>query len=374
MASSSEEESSNSESEAVGKEVRIVSRKGGYELLSQMRKDPKLCDVTLIVEGHEFKAHRAVLAAANPYFSVMFTNGMRESQPKDSDRIYISDVDKKSFRFILDFVYSGEVVFETKDTALPLLKAADMLQLFDLVELIVEEMVPIKLELSECVDLWNHADQCNLFKLQKSALSFLEKNFGEFTLDPSLERCPRKLLFLLLNSDNVLVRTELTILDGIINWIDFDIDQRSADFQSALSRIRLARMNSRDLGDLLEAVYLSGESSRSRGESSKFRKAVLQRLHRQSQKEALMGVIGAFRSSLYLEFLSPLCRRDQIPVFFAQELKEFSSKVMKIDSSWINDPEGGLEFRFSVDPQQEINNNENLYISAFLHVRRQVTC
>ena len=37
---------------------------------NNFRIEDSLCDVTLVVEGNEFKAHRNVLAASSPYFSI----------------------------------------------------------------------------------------------------------------------------------------------------------------------------------------------------------------------------------------------------------------------------------------------------------------
>ena len=46
--------------------------------LNSLRQESSLCDVTLVVEGREFRAHRNVLAASSPYFRTMFTSDVRE--------------------------------------------------------------------------------------------------------------------------------------------------------------------------------------------------------------------------------------------------------------------------------------------------------
>ncbi|KAL0169149.1 hypothetical protein M9458_033745, partial [Cirrhinus mrigala] len=48
--------------------------------LNEQRKQDVLCDVTVLVEGREIRAHRAVLAACSQYFSLLL-RGQTEHEP-----------------------------------------------------------------------------------------------------------------------------------------------------------------------------------------------------------------------------------------------------------------------------------------------------
>ena len=49
------------------------------ERLDILRNNDSFCDVTIAVKDKEFKAHRAVLAAASPFFLTLLTSNMKES-------------------------------------------------------------------------------------------------------------------------------------------------------------------------------------------------------------------------------------------------------------------------------------------------------
>ncbi|XP_036383811.1 zinc finger and BTB domain-containing protein 43-like [Megalops cyprinoides] len=53
------------------------------EKLNRQRQLGQLCDITVVIQGHRFRAHRAVLAASSPYFcdQVLLKNSMRVVLP-----------------------------------------------------------------------------------------------------------------------------------------------------------------------------------------------------------------------------------------------------------------------------------------------------
>uniref|UniRef100_S4RIM4 Kelch-like family member 21 n=1 Tax=Petromyzon marinus TaxID=7757 RepID=S4RIM4_PETMA len=93
--------------------------------LAELRAQGKLCDVALRADGLTYPCHRAVLAAASPYFRAMFAGGpLRESREQT---VQLQEVSAGSLSLLLDFAYTGRVCV-TGDNAEPLLRAADLLQ------------------------------------------------------------------------------------------------------------------------------------------------------------------------------------------------------------------------------------------------------
>lgn len=76
--------------------------------MNKMRLRCDFCDVGLRVGGRVFRVHRLVLAASSPYFSALFSGGMREAE---KDEVQIIGVDTGIFEILLDFIYTGIVCF-----------------------------------------------------------------------------------------------------------------------------------------------------------------------------------------------------------------------------------------------------------------------
>ncbi|XP_040206150.1 zinc finger and BTB domain-containing protein 24 isoform X1 [Rana temporaria] len=73
--------------------------------LEEQRKKNFLCDITVIVEGVQFRAHKALLAASSEYFSIMFADEGDVGQS-----VYVMEgVVAEIFEMLLQFIYTGNV-------------------------------------------------------------------------------------------------------------------------------------------------------------------------------------------------------------------------------------------------------------------------
>uniref|UniRef100_A0A672M5I3 Zinc finger and BTB domain-containing protein 11-like n=1 Tax=Sinocyclocheilus grahami TaxID=75366 RepID=A0A672M5I3_SINGR len=77
--------------------------------LNQQRMNNEFCDITLLIEGEEHRAHKAVLASCSDYFYELFVEkGAMSSHEAVVD---LSGFSKASFLPLLDFAYTSNLTF-----------------------------------------------------------------------------------------------------------------------------------------------------------------------------------------------------------------------------------------------------------------------
>ncbi|XP_028087038.1 ARM REPEAT PROTEIN INTERACTING WITH ABF2-like isoform X1 [Camellia sinensis] len=130
-----------------------------------------LSDVTFLVEGKRFYAHRICLLASSDTFRAMFDGGYRERDAKD---VEIPNIRWDVFELMMRYIYTGSVDVHL-DIAQELLRAADQYLLEGLKRLceyaiaqdISVENVLLMYELSEAFNATSLKHACILFILEK---------------------------------------------------------------------------------------------------------------------------------------------------------------------------------------------------------------
>ncbi|KAL6971508.1 hypothetical protein U1Q18_031187 [Sarracenia purpurea var. burkii] len=137
----------------------------------QYVNNPTLSDVTFLVEGKRFHAHRICLLASSDAFRAMFDGGYRE---KDARDIEIPNIRWEVFELMMRFIYTGSVDV-TLDIAQDLLRAADQYLLeglkrhceYTIAQDISFENVSSMYELSEAFHAISLRHTCILFILEQ---------------------------------------------------------------------------------------------------------------------------------------------------------------------------------------------------------------
>lgn len=103
--------------------------------LNEQRLLGHYCDVSILVQGRSFKAHRAVLAASSLYFRDLFSAAADSSFSTSSQAVFElpSSVTPTCFQQILSFCYTGRLSMAASEQ-LVLMYTAGYLQIQNIVE------------------------------------------------------------------------------------------------------------------------------------------------------------------------------------------------------------------------------------------------
>ncbi|XP_057696035.1 zinc finger and BTB domain-containing protein 11 [Corythoichthys intestinalis] len=94
-----------------GEVQQFLSKHGQTMLdrLNQQRLNNQFCDITLLIEGEDYRAHKAVLAACSEYFNeLFFEKGAATTHEAVVD---LAGFTKDSFMPLLDFAYTSTLTF-----------------------------------------------------------------------------------------------------------------------------------------------------------------------------------------------------------------------------------------------------------------------
>ncbi|XP_026920130.1 zinc finger and BTB domain-containing protein 10 isoform X1 [Prionailurus viverrinus] len=106
-----------------------------YQLLRQLNEQRKkgiLCDVSIVVSGKIFKAHKNILVAGSRFFKTLYCFSNKES-PNQNNTTHLDIAAVQGFSVILDFLYSGNLVL-TSQNAIEVMTVASYLQMSEVVQ------------------------------------------------------------------------------------------------------------------------------------------------------------------------------------------------------------------------------------------------
>lgn len=163
-------------------------------------QEGRFCDVTLVVDGKEIKAHKIVLASFSLFFKGLF-NSCWQEQEKGS--VVIRDINEPTLRTILNFAYSGELEVSTSNV-LNLLAAADFLQL-DFVKKSCGVYLKWLVNHGNCLAMLLFADKFNAVELESHLVQYVSRYFYQISQLKDFLELPVEVLIRLLQSESLVV-------------------------------------------------------------------------------------------------------------------------------------------------------------------------
>ena len=184
--------------------------------LDELRNQALLCDVHLVAEGVKFPAHRAVLAAASPYFQAMFTGGFKENKMND---ITLNCMSSEGLKCVLDAIYTGELSL-TVENACDVVALASLLQLNEIVEH-CGRFLTRNISTHTCLSFLSVAERYDLQEAVNECDKFALENFDTISQSMEFVNLSKEKLCKFLSDDQLKVHSgEIEVYRAILKWFE----------------------------------------------------------------------------------------------------------------------------------------------------------
>ncbi|XP_071455717.1 kelch-like protein 18 [Hetaerina americana] len=215
-----------------------------FPIMEEIRRQGKLCDITLKVGDHSFSAHRIVLAAAVPYFHAMFTHDMVESHQKD---ITMKGIEAVALEALINFVYSGRISIDPNNVQ-SLMVGSSFLQLTEVRDACAD-FLSKRLHPQNVLGIKSFADALLSFGLVRAADDFIQEHFSEVAKGDEFLSLELNALLELIKRDDLRVSSEEQVFEAVMSWVQRDPETRSSALPSLLVHVRLPLLSPRYLAD-----------------------------------------------------------------------------------------------------------------------------
>ncbi len=254
--------------------LQLLSSQFGNLLRTQEQSD-----VTFIVEGREFEAHRLILSSRCEYFRALLYGGMKEAT--NCEKIELHDTLARPFNYLLNYIYTGIISLrnmEEKDI-IDLLVMANKYSLLALESAITGFLRDI-IGTENVTDIYDVASLFSITDLEAACLTYMDHHASDIITNDGFSRLSKHAALALISRKSFCA-TEIQIFRGVTNWLK---ENETEDVGELTRSVRLPLI---DINDLLHDVRDSGLFS-----SDEILDAIQARTERSVNEMPLRGYLG----------------------------------------------------------------------------------
>ncbi|XP_074631184.1 kelch-like protein 12 [Acropora palmata] len=206
------------------------------ERINALRTNQRFSDVTVVVKGEEFQAHKIVLAAASPFFLSLLESQMKETT-ENTIKIELEEATASVMEEVLAYVYTGNASL-TAENCHDLIATADFLLLPGL-EAMAEDFLKRHLTVENCIFNYYFAEKYQCCGLKGESCKMINENFRKVMETADFLSLDENQVIYWVSSDDVIVEAEEDIFEGIIQWVLHNRSEREKNFPKLLRQVRV---------------------------------------------------------------------------------------------------------------------------------------
>jgi len=216
---------------------------------SALYRSQEFTDVTFVVEGSKFFAHRVMLASRSEYFRALLFGGMRETNRETE--IELKDTTAPAFDALLKYVYSGKMFLGDykEETILELLSLAHKYGFLALESALQGYLKAILSIRNVCV-VFDAAVLYQMNDLYTTCLNFLDRNAVEVLSTEGFSCLTKSALIEIIKRDSFCA-PENQIFRAVKEWVESTEEMCEADLKDILDKVRLPLISLHDLFNIV---------------------------------------------------------------------------------------------------------------------------
>ena len=208
--------------------------------INALRTKQRFCDVTVVVDGGEFQAHKLVLAAASPFFLSLLESQMKE-KTEDLIKIELQEANAPVMEEVLAYAYTGNVSLTTENGH-DLIATADYLLLPGL-KTMAEDFLKLHLTIENSVFNYYFAEKYQCCGLKEESCKVINENFRKVMETADFLSLNENQVVNWVSRDDVIVEAEQDIFEGIVRWVLHNRSEREESFPKLLQQVRLSSVS-----------------------------------------------------------------------------------------------------------------------------------